>query len=99
MPMLDDFGDATRELLAVLGEPVSVVRAGADPVTFLAFVDQAVQDIGQRARVYSNKRVVAMMPTDWTPVRGDEFTVRGRTGKVETIYQDDGLVVTVTLNG
>lgn len=96
---LDAFQRPTRDLFARLGEQVSVVRGDADPVTFLAFVDEAVQDIGQRARVYSRKRVVAMMLADWQPLRGDQFLVRGKSSKVEDIAENDGLVVTVELNG
>jgi hypothetical protein len=96
---LDAFQQPTKDLLAVLGEQVSVARQDGTTASFLAFVDQAVQDVGQRARVYGSKRVVAMMVADWQPLRGDEFTVRGKAGKVEEIAENDGLVVTVVLNG
>ncbi|MDR3444703.1 hypothetical protein [Dyella sp.] len=96
---LDAFQQPTKDLLAVLGEQVSAARPDGATGSFLAFVDQAVQDVGQRARVYGSKRVVAMMVADWQPTRGDEFTVRGKAGKVEEIAENDGLIVTVVLNG
>jgi hypothetical protein len=96
---LDDFQQPTRDLLAVLGEQVTAVRGTAAPVALLAFVDDAVQTVGQRGQVYGNKRVVAMMVADWQPQRGDQFTVRGKASKVEEVMQDDGVVVTVVLHG
>jgi len=95
---LDDFQQPTRDLLAVLGEPVTAVR-GATSSSFLAFVDDAVQTVGQRGQVYGNKRVLAMMLADWQPQRGDQFTVRGKASKLEEIMQDDGIVVSVVLHG
>jgi len=96
---LDAFQRPTRDLLARLGEQVSVARAGGASKTFRAFVDEAVQEVGQRGRVYSSKRVVAMMLADWQPLKGDTFTVRGKDSKVEDIAENDGLVVTVVLHG
>lgn len=96
---LDDFQQPTRDLLAVLGEQISVVRGAAPAVSLLAFVDDAVQDVGHRSLVYGNKRVIIVMVDDWQPQRGDLFTVRGKTSKVEEISQDDGVAATVVLHG
>ena len=96
---LDAFQQPTRDLLAVLGEQVTVVREGSDPVSFLAFVDEAVQDVGQRGRVFGSKRTLQMMLADWQPIRGDLFTVRGVQRKLEEIMQDDGIIATVVLHG
>jgi hypothetical protein len=95
---LDDFQQPTRDLLATLGEQVTVVR-GAQSSSFLAFVDDAVQTVGNRGQVYGNKRVLAMMLADWQPLRGDVFTARGTTNKLEEVLSDDGIVVTVVLHG
>lgn len=97
--MLADFAAMHVDLLAEMGEPGTVVRGDADPVPLMLFVDDAVQDLGQYARVVSNKRVIAMMKADWQPARGDVITVRDRTSKVDEILADDSIVVTVVMHG
>lgn len=99
MTMLADATDVTRELLTVMGEPVAVTRGGVGPASFLAFVDQAIQEVGQHFRAYGNKHVIAMLRADWVPVRGDVFAARDFTQKVEEIVADDGVVITVVLHG
>lgn len=96
---LADFQQPTRDLLAELGEPVTVVR-GTQPAQLLqAFVDDAVQTIGQRGTVYANKRTVTTMNVDWIFARADVVTARGRTAKVEEVLADDGICNTVVLHG
>ena len=88
-----------RDLLAALGERGTVVRGEVDPVSLTLFVDDAVQDVGQYGRVVGNKRVLGMLKAEWLPKRGDTFTVRGNTSKVEEIASDDGIVVVVVMHG
>lgn len=97
--ILDDFTAATRELLAVLGEQGTVVRGAADPVPLTFFVDDALQELGNYARVMSGKRAIGMMKADWQPARGDVITVRNETRKVDEIATDDGIIVVVVMHG
>jgi hypothetical protein len=97
--VLSDFAAMHSDLLAALGEPGTVVRGDADPVALTVFVDDAMQDVGQYGRVVGNKRVLGMLKAEWQPKRGDTFTVRGGTSKVEEIASDDGIVVVVVMHG
>lgn len=101
MGMLDDFTAASCELISVLGDEDqgTVVRGGVASAPFTMFVDDAVQDVGQYGRVIGNKRVIAALNSDWVFARGDLVTVRGRSGKVEEILANDGIVNTVVMHG
>jgi hypothetical protein len=95
--MFAPMGDALFDQFAA---PVTIQRGAAALVGGRCIVDDGTAQVGEYGQVIGRVTRVSFIKAEWDPARGDIVTTEdGTARKIESIEEDDGLVVKAVLHG
>lgn len=94
-----DFDQPISDLFDRFADACVITRGAAAPVTTRVILEDGVEQIGEYGRVIGRATRASFIKSEWDPQRGDVISVDSTLRPVESIDNDDGLVVQVVLHG